>query len=190
MIKPNVLKTSLFLVFIMTMNYACSEKQNETPTEPSPLPSSTSSIRQQATAILSPTIGNTTAGSVTFSQQVKGILINAKLTGLTPGSHGFHIHETGDCSSGDGKSAGGHFNPNSVDHAGPEATTRHIGDLGNITADENGNAVYERLDTVVSFSGTNTIIGKGFIVHAGADDLTSQPTGAAGARVACGVITQ
>jgi Cu-Zn family superoxide dismutase len=188
MIISKALKTSLFLVFIMTMNYACSEKQNETPTEPSS--SSTSSIRQQATAILSPTTGNKAAGSVNFSQQAKGILIKAQLTGLTPGSHGFHIHEKGDCSSGDGKSAGGHFNPDSVDHAGPDAPIRHIGDLGNITADDNGNAVYERLDTVVSFSGTNNIIGKGVIVHAGADDLTSQPTGAAGARVACGVITE
>ena len=190
MIKHNVLKTSLFLVFIMTMNYACSEKQNETPAASAPTPSSNSSIRQQATAILTPTTGNTTAGSVNFSQQIKGIQINAKLTGLTPGAHGFHIHETGDCSSGDGKSAGGHFNPGSVDHSGPEAPTRHIGDLGNITADDNGNAVYKRLDTVVSLSGTNNIIGKGVIIHAGADDLTSQPTGAAGARVACGVITQ
>jgi Cu-Zn family superoxide dismutase len=190
MIISNAFKTSLFLVFIMTVNYACSEKQNETPTEPSPSPSSTSSIRQQVTAILSPTIGNKAAGSVNFSQQVKGILINAKLTGLTPGAHGFHIHETGDCSSGDGKSAGGHFNPDSVDHGGPDAPTRHIGDLGNIAADDNGNAVYERLDTVVSFSGIHNIIGKGVIVHAGTDDLTSQPTGAADARVACGVITQ
>ncbi len=189
MIKSNALKTSLSLVFITAINYGCSENPNETPTT-APSPSTTTSMRQQATAILAPTTGNKAAGSVNFSQQAKGILIKAKLTGLTPGSHGFHLHEKGDCSSGDGKSAGGHFNPDAVDHAGPDAPIRHIGDLGNITADEDGNATYQRLETVISFSGTNNIIGKAVIVHAGADDLTSQPTGAAGARVACGVITQ
>jgi Cu-Zn family superoxide dismutase len=188
MIKSNLLITSLFFVFIMTLNYGCSEKPNETSTAISP--SSDSINQQKATAILAPTTGNTAAGSVYFSQQSNGIQIKAEFTGLTPGPHGFHIHEKGDCSSGDGKSAGGHFNPNSVDHGSPDTTLRHIGDLGNITADDNGNAVYERLDTVVSFSGTNNIIRKGVIIHAGTDDLTSQPTGAAGARVSCGVITE
>ena len=141
-------------------------------------------------AILKPTTGNTATGSVSFTKQSDGILIKAEISGLTPGSHGFHIHDKGDCSSGDGKSAGGHLNPNSVDHSGPEQTVRHVGDLGNIIADEKGNATYQRLDKVISFTGNNTIVGKGFIVHAGTDDMKTQPTGAAGARVACGVITK
>lgn len=141
-------------------------------------------------ARLAPTIGNTASGTVTFTQQADGTLIKAEMTGLTQGPHGFHIHEKGDCSSGDGKSAGGHFNPNATAHGGPDDRIRHVGDLGNIKADASGNARYERLDTVVSLHGANSIVGKAVIVHAGRDDLTTQPTGAAGARVACGVIEQ
>ena len=186
MIKSNFLMTCIFFVVIITAITGCSEEPKETSTAASPAPGTID--QKKAMAILAPTTGNNAAGSVYFSQQTDGILIKAEITGLTPGPHGFHIHEKGDCSSGDGKSAGGHYNPNSVDHGGPDATIRHVGDLGNIIADANGKANYERLDTVVSFGGTNNIIGKGVIVHAGADDLTSQPTGAAGARVACGVI--
>ena len=141
-----------------------------------------------ANSKLDPTIGHTVGGSVSFVKTANGVHITAQLSGLTPGDHGFHIHAKGDCSSGDGKSAGGHFNPQSVDHGGPNSTIRHIGDLGNITADAAGNAKYDRIDSVISLEGANSIIGKGIIIHAGADDLTSQPTGAAGARVACGVI--
>ena len=120
----------------------------------------------------------------------QGVRIVAYLSGLTPGDHGFHIHAKGDCSSGDGKSAGGHFNPHIVRHGAPDSAERHVGDLGNVTAGANGNATYDRVDAVVSFEGANRILGKGIIIHAGADDLSSQPTGAAGARVACGVIEQ
>ncbi len=188
MIRSSLLRTSIFFVAIITTITGCSEESKETSTVSSP---ATVTIDQEnVMAILAPTTGNNAAGSVNFSQQTDGILIKAEITGLTPGSHGFHIHEKGDCSSGDGKSAGGHYNPNSVDHSGPDATMRHVGDLGNIIADANGNAIYQRLDAVVSFSGTNNIIGKAVIIHAGTDDLTSQPTGAAGARVACGVINK
>ncbi len=142
----------------------------------------------RAVAVLHPTEGNIAHGVVTFTKTAEGIKIVADVEGLTPGKHGFHIHQWGDCSGGNGKTAGGHFNPDNVPHAGPEAAQRHVGDLGNLVADENGVAHYERVDTVISFSGAHSIIGRGVIVHAGEDDLTSQPTGAAGARVACGVI--
>ena len=146
--------------------------------------------KSEAVANLKATAGNSVSGSVSFVKTDKGVHITAQLAGLTAGDHGFHIHEKGDCSSQDGKSAGGHFNPHKVNHGEPDAAIRHVGDLGNITADAGGNAKYDRVDQLVSFDGTNSIIGKGIIVHAGADDLTTQPTGAAGARVACGVIEQ
>jgi len=141
-----------------------------------------------AVCILYPTEGNETSGIVKFTQTSEGIKIVADVNGLTPGKHGFHIHELGDCSSPDGKSAGGHFNPTNKKHGSPDAEERHVGDLGNLVADDNGRAHYERLDKVISLNGPNSIFGRGIIVHAGEDDLTSQPTGNAGARLACGVI--
>ncbi len=141
-----------------------------------------------AVCILHPTEGNEVSGIVTFTNTDGGIKIVANLEGLTPGKHGFHIHEYGDCSRLDGKSAGGHFNPDGKKHGAPNSEERHVGDLGNLLANEDGKAYYEIIDSYISFSGPHSIIGRAIIVHAGEDDLMSQPTGAAGARVACGVI--
>ncbi len=141
-----------------------------------------------AVCILHPTEGNEVSGIVTFTKTDGGITIVANFEGLTPGKHGFHIHEYGDCSRLDGKSAGGHFNPDGKKHGAPNSEERHVGDLGNLLANEEGKAYYEMIDTRISFSGPHSIIGRAIIVHAGEDDLTSQPTGAAGSRVACGVI--
>ena len=116
-------------------------------------------------------------------------MVEAEVSGLTPNSkHGFHIHQYGDISSPDGKSTGGHFNPGGHDHAGPDSSKRHVGDLGNLEANEDGVATYKRLDKVIQIHGEYTILSRGITVHAGTDDLKSQPTGAAGARIAVGVI--
>ena len=127
-------------------------------------------------------------GLITFTQTDDGILIEADIEGLTEGNHGFHIHEWGDISKSDGTSAGGHFNPDNSEHAGPGDAIRHAGDLGNITADENAKAHYRQIDSLISFTGKNNIIGRSVIIHVGEDDLVSQPTGDAGGRVAQGVI--
>ena len=142
----------------------------------------------QAVAVMSPTEGSEARGVVTFTLTDAGISVVADLVGLEPGPHGFHIHEFGDCSASDGTSAGGHFNPEGTEHAAPGDSPRHVGDLGNITADDAGVVHHEFADTHITFTGPNSIVGRGVIVHAGEDDLTSQPTGAAGARVACGVV--
>ncbi len=142
----------------------------------------------KAVCVLHPTEGNNVSGTVTFTSSGSGVKVVADLQGLAPGKHGFHIHQYGDCSAPDGTSAGGHFNPEGVNHGGPDADVRHVGDLGNVEADADGNAHLELEDQMLSFSGPHSIIGRGIIVHAGEDDLTSQPTGDAGARVACGVI--
>lgn len=141
-----------------------------------------------AVAILNPTKGNDIHGRIAFAPVDKGILVIAEVHGLKPGKHGLHIHEKGDCSADDASSAGGHFNPTDMPHGAPDAEKRHVGDLGNIEADENGDAFYERIDTVLKLEGPNSIIGKSVIVHTGVDDFTTQPTGDAGARGACGVI--
>ncbi|MGW8186068.1 MAG: superoxide dismutase family protein [Desulfobacterales bacterium] len=142
----------------------------------------------RAVAVLHPTQGNDVSGTVTFSQINNSVKVEADLKGLSPGKHGFHIHSFGDCSAPDGKSAGGHYNPTGQPHAGPDEQKRHMGDLGNIEADNSENAHYQRVDSHLVLSGPRTIIGRGVIVHGGADDLKSQPSGAAGPRVACGVI--
>jgi len=142
----------------------------------------------EAQAAMEPTEGNTVRGMVTFAQAETGVRVVADLTGLKPGEHGIHIHEHGDCSAPDGSSAGGHFNPTGMSHGGPEAAQHHVGDLGNITADASGTAKMDRVFSFLDLNGANTIVGRGLIVHSDRDDLTSQPTGNAGKRVACGVI--
>lgn len=142
----------------------------------------------KAIAVLHPTTGSTVAGTVTFTVSGDAVKVVADLTGLTPGKHGFHIHEFGDCSSPDAKSAGGHFNPGGHQHGAPDATDRHAGDLGNIDADASGKAHLEISDKVMKLSGNDSIVGHAVIVHEKADDLKTQPTGDAGGRVACGVI--
>lgn len=143
---------------------------------------------KKAVAVLNPTEGNNVRGVVTFTQAGANVRVVAQIEGLTPGKHGFHIHEWGDCSSKDGSSAGGHFNPANAPHGAPEAAQRHAGDAGNIEADQNGMARLEYNDSVMKLNGHGAIVGHGMIVHADPDDLKTQPTGNAGKRLACGVI--
>lgn len=142
----------------------------------------------KAIAVLHPTKGNNVEGTVTFTKSGDEVKIVADITGLTPGKHGFHIHEFGDCSSPDGKAAGDHFNPTNNPHAGHDVEKRHEGDMGNIEADASGKAHLELTDNMMTMRGAKSIIGRGVIVHEKADDLKTPPTGNAGGRLACGVI--
>lgn len=142
-------------------------------------------IINNAVAIVQSINGSEVSGSVNFENTENGVQVTATLSGLTGTMHGFHIHQYGDCSADDGTSAGGHFNPRGNEHAGPDAMNRHMGDMGNINADENGNATLDYVDGTINM---NQIIGRGIIVHGGVDDLESQPSGAAGPRIGCGVI--
>ena len=142
----------------------------------------------KAVCVIYPTAGNNVTGLVTFTRTDSGIKVVADISGLTPGKHGFHIHEYGDCSNPDGTSTGGHFNPENTNHGGPADKVRHVGDLGNVTAGEDGKAHLELVDNMITFEGKHDIIGRGIIVHAGEDDYVTQPTGNAGARVGFGVI--
>ncbi|MCB4798687.1 superoxide dismutase family protein [Neotamlana laminarinivorans] len=133
-------------------------------------------------------------GKVVFTENNDVVNMVASINGLEPGVHAIHIHETADCSSADGKSAGGHWNPTSQPHGAWGAETGyHKGDIGNFTADESGHAEIEFSTSEWCLDcndSTKNIIGKGLIVHAGKDDLTSQPSGDAGARVSCAGIIQ
>lgn len=146
-------------------------------------------VTEIATAVVHSTAGNEAEGVVTFTQTNEGIRVEAAVTGLEPeSSHGFHIHQYGDCRADNGTSAGGHFNPEDMPHGGPDDMERHVGDLGNLQSDADGNATADFVDSKLQLSGVNTILGRGVVIHAGEDDLESQPTGDAGARLGCGVI--
>ena len=141
-----------------------------------------------AIAVIYPTKGNAVHGTVKFEQTGKGVRVVAQLSGLTPGKHGFHIHEFGDINSDDGMSAGGHYNPMGMQHSMPMSQNRHEGDMGNVEADKNGNASLDYVDPMIKLSGEYSIIGRGVIVHEKEDDFKTQPTGNAGARIGYGVI--
>jgi len=129
-------------------------------------------------------------GTVEFKETDDGVEVTANLEGLKKGDHGFHIHEKGDCSAPDAASAGGHFNPSNHKHGAPDAAEHHEGDLGNLTADASGKATKTfTIKGITLGDGATSVVGKGFIIHEKADDMKTQPTGNAGARVACGVIT-
>ena len=145
----------------------------------------------KAIAVLMPTQGSDVSGTIMFEQTDDGVIVTADVSGLEPGAtHGFHIHEFGDLSDPMGKAAGSHYNPENHDHALPsdDGTPRHAGDLGNLEADDQGNATFEQTFDNISIAGMmNPIIGRGVIVHAQPDD-GGQPTGNAGDRLAQGVI--
>ena len=143
-----------------------------------------------AGATLQPTSGQTAKGTVHFQDVGDGTVeVQVDLTGVPPGQHGFHIHEKGDCGN-NAMNAGAHFNPSGMVHGAPDAVSHHAGDFGNVTADANGE-VHTRLTThsiVLTQGASNNPAGRAVVLHEKADDLTSQPSGNAGARIACGVV--
>tara|TARA_B100000949_G_C14184809_1_gene409130 strand:- start:13 stop:621 length:609 start_codon:yes stop_codon:yes gene_type:complete len=133
-------------------------------------------------------------GKISFREKDGVVMMEAKLVGLNPGTHAIHIHENADCSAPDGKSAGGHWNPTFENHGKwGDSEGYHKGDIGNFEADENGDgSISMQTDEwcIGCDDSNKNILGKAIIVHEGADDFTSQPSGAAGARVSCGGIIE
>ena len=147
-------------------------------------------VSARASATLQATEGNSVAGTLEFTSVDGGVRVTGQVTGLQGGEHGFHVHENGDCSAPDASSAGGHFNPASTAHGRVGQGEHHAGDSDNISANAQGVATVDTLLQGVTLgdgSGTD-IVGRGVIVHADPDDYTTQPTGNAGGRLACGVI--
>jgi len=141
-------------------------------------------VPKLAVAVLHPTQGNDARGVIQFDQQDGFVRLYGRVTRLTPGKHGFHIHDYGDLTAADGTSAGGHFAPFDKQHGSPDSPEHHYGDLGNIVADERGVA---DVDIKADWMKLHFIIGRAMVVHADADDF-APPTGHAGARVTVGVI--
>lgn len=184
----SLLITAILLISLTACNTNPRQNQQNSENLERTTPDEAGENITKAICVLHPTEGNDVRGTVTFTRNNSVVKIVAELEGLTSGKHGFHIHESGDCSAPDAASAGGHFNPDNSDHGGPADQKRHVGDLGNIEAGEDGRARLELEDSKLTFAGSNSIIGRAVVVHTGEDDLTSQPTGDAGGRIACGVI--
>jgi Cu-Zn family superoxide dismutase len=167
-------KYLLFLVVVFAVVIACKSGSN--------------TKSNSLTITLEPKSGSNVSGTATFTEKNGFVTFNAKLSGLKPGIHAIHIHEKADCSSVDAASAGGHWNPLHVKHGKWTDAEHHKGDIGNFTADENGNGTISlKTDEWCIGCGdaNKDILNKGLIVHANPDDFTTQPTGNAGGRVAC-----
>jgi Cu-Zn family superoxide dismutase len=142
----------------------------------------------RAVCVLEPIGKSGVTGTLLFEMEGNHVHVSGKISGLTPGKHGFHIHQYGDQSdSAKGDSAGGHFNPHATPHGAPDARTRHVGDLGNVEANSEGVATVDQNDRLIKLMGGDSIIGRSVVVHEKPDTF-GQPTGNAGGRVAVGVV--
>ncbi len=152
------------------------------------LAATVAAAQNKVSATLASSAGNNVAGTVTFVQEGGKVIVIAEVTGLKPGSHGFHVHEKGDCSAPDFTSAGGHFNPSGKPHGDPAHADHHVGDMPMLVADASGKATLRADVSPMSIGGADGITGRSVVVHADPDDFKSQPAGNSGPRVACGVI--
>jgi len=160
------------------------------PVAPEPAKAPEPPAPKTAKAELAPASKSKVKGTIEFKEVEDGVEVTANVEGLKAGDHAYHVHEKGDCSAPDAASAGGHFNPNSHKHGSPDAAEHHEGDFGNLTAGKDGKATKTFVMKGITLAdGPTSIVGKGFIVHEKKDDFKTQPTGNAGGRVACGVIT-
>lgn len=185
----------VFLVTLATLTaFGCKETKKDNMNTTDPMEEQVEEVQTEIAVktvsfIMQPKSDSNVKGDVSFTEQNGTVTMKAEFSGLSEGEHAIHLHEKADCSAADGTSTGGHWNPTNEPHGkwGDE-TGYHKGDIGNLTADAEGNAT-------LAFStdqwcldcedGTKNILGKAVIVHQGVDDFTSQPSGAAGARVSC-----
>lgn len=158
-----------------------------------PAPSSAAGSEERvpgATATLESRSGSSAGGQLALTQEEAGVRIRGAVNGLKGGAnHGFHVHETGDCSAPDARSAGQHFNPMNQPHGHPSGARRHAGDLFNLSADASGIATVDLVATDLTIApGERSVVGRALVVHAAEDDYSSQPAGDSGEPIACGVV--
>ncbi|KRO66481.1 MAG: superoxide dismutase [Cryomorphaceae bacterium BACL21 MAG-121220-bin10] len=188
--------TILILAIALSLT-ACKQEQKKT-TQETPQPqeakqtTTTSASSGGLVVRLEPKSDSQASGVAIFAEDANGVRMVSKFEGLTPGTHAIHLHEKADCSAADGTSTGGHWNPTFEKHgAWGDPKGYHRGDLGNFKAQADGSAKFSfQTDQWCVGCGDpqRDIVGKAVIIHQGTDDYTSQPSGAAGARVSCGGI--
>jgi Cu-Zn family superoxide dismutase len=181
------LSVAVFLVSVLTVVAGCGQPASDQ------APKETASYdapAARASAAIEAKSDSGVSGSATFVAENGQVTLTLEIRGASPGEHAFHLHEIGDCSAADGTSAGGHWNPTGADHGKWAEDPYHLGDVGNITIGEDGTGTYTMTTDrwSIGTGEANDVIGRAVILHAGVDDFTSQPTGAAGGRIGCGVI--
>jgi Cu-Zn family superoxide dismutase len=191
--KVSILMLALTLIFTISCKNEKKETNTTTETEVEETEVTTPEVKQVTVALEAKSKSSVT-GTVLFTQEGNLVTMVANISGLSEGTHAIHLHEKADCSSDDGKSSGGHWNPTAQPHGkwgAPEGF--HQGDIGNFEADADGNgSITFSTDQWCIGCGDETkdILGKAIIVHHGTDDFTSQPSGAAGTRVSCGGVIE
>ncbi|MDO5691431.1 MAG: superoxide dismutase family protein [Pseudomonadota bacterium] len=185
MLKSTASRTAALLAVAAGLG-ACSNMNNA---EVNPRTQAVVKLSSAAGGTPQPNPQSPVQGELRFSE-LRGITsVNGTITGLKPNApHAFHVHEKGDCSTPDFSSAGGHFNPTNQPHGAHGSGLHHLGDMPQLMADANGTAQVSFNSQTLKLRGVNTIIGKSVIVHRDADDVSHQPVGNAGPRLACGVI--
>lgn len=179
----------LVMLFLLVLCAGCSSDGGSGDEAPAPAAPEPPAAARTATATLEAKSGSSLTGSATFTQVGDAVRLELHVNGAPDGEHAVHIHERGDCSAEDGTSAGGHWNPAGVDHGQWGHPPHHLGDIGNMTvADGHGMISLENAPWTIGDGGPSDVVGKAVIVHAGVDDFKTQPTGAAGGRIGCGVI--
>ena len=144
-----------------------------------------------ATATIEGRSGSPLKGTATFVQTDETVHVTVDVTNAPEGVHAVHLHEKGDCSAPDATSAGGHFNPSHAEHGSPDVPMHHAGDFGNMTVGEEGHGHLELDTTMLTVvPGDRSVVGRAIVVHAKEDDMHTQPTGNAGARIGCGAVAE
>lgn len=179
---------SLSIWLLALCALGCGPAQSPQTAETAAEPEATSA--KSAAATLQARSGSKLSGTATFTERDGTVTMVLEVRGVEPGEHAVHLHEVGDCSADDGTSAGGHWNPGGTDHGKWGEDPYHRGDIGNLSVGEDGTATLTFSAGEWSIGGDpgTDVVGRAVIVHASADDFTTQPTGAAGGRIGCGVI--
>ena len=179
----------MLVLSILALLPACGSKEEAPAPAAAPEPVVEEAGPLAAVAVLKPRADSEASGTITFTETAGGVEVVADIARVSPGLHGIHLHAVGDCSAEDFTSTGGHFNPTDAPHGGPTDSVRHAGDFGNVEIGEDGAGRLKLVtDMLTVADGPNTVVGRAVILHEGEDDLESQPTGAAGGRLACGVV--
>lgn len=187
---------SILVIGLMVGLVGCAHKSansaaSEVPVPAAAEPAAVEPAAASASAQLEPRSGNSTlSGQAEFKDSAEGVKLVLHVTGAPPGEHGAHIHETGDCSDPEAKSAGGHWNPAGHKHGAPPPSGVHLGDLGNLKVGEDGTGELELTSAAWKIGGGSAedVIGKAVVIHGGPDDLVTDPAGNSGPRIGCGVI--